>query len=311
MNPAIALCTLYEGDYHYGVGALANSLHASGFRGDLWVGTRGERPPWLTPTSHDCMELTGGMNLRFADIETPYHFSHYKPWWMRRVFKELAPTASTVAYVDPDIVVKAPWSFFEDWLAWGTALVGDFHVGISDDHLFRHHWRELAARRGLHLARRLDRYYNCGFVGLKRQDSVFLDTWGKLIESLPELGLPIDKLLPTPHLHPFRYTDQDLLNAALECGEWPLATLPASGMDLGGQLGGVMCHMTPGPKPWRTGYFLGQHRLRERSHACRMYWRFANHPIKPYTSSQYLIRRLDQKTAALFGRIYSVPGWKT
>ncbi len=309
MSSQVAICTLYEGDYHFGLAALANSLYASGFIGDLWVGTRGGRPPWLAGDPTDSLELSNGMHLKFISIDTPFHFSHFKPQFMAQVLAQDLG-ADRVAYIDPDIVIKAGWGFFDDWTSRGIALVGDFYEAISEDHLYRHHWRDFAVARQQKRVRKLDRYYNGGFVSIRRCDQDFLSVWENLIAGLPNLGLPIDKLLPATNLHPYQFTDQDLLNASLECGDWELATLQPSAMDLRGQVGQVMCHMTPGAKPWRCGYFLGPRRFRERSHACRQYWNHVNGPIHPYTSGELALRKLDQKLAALFGKIYAVPGWK-
>lgn len=300
-----AICTLYEGDYHYGLGALANSLHASGFQGTIWVGTRGNRPPWV---SGDSRKLPNGLELKFLDIQTPYHFSHYKPWFMQEIFDQSG--AEKVAYIDPDIVTKAAWSFFEDWTNRGVAVVGDFFEQVSEDHLYRYHWREHAVNSGAQTQRKLDRYFNGGFLSVRKSEVELLDIWAKLIEGLPKLGLPIDKLLPASALHPFQFTDQDMLNASLECGDWPLATLPPSGMDLRDQVGGVMCHMTPGAKPWRTGYFRGPKKWRPRTHAARMYWQYTDSPISLYSKKERALVRLDHKLEKVFGRFYAVPGWK-
>jgi hypothetical protein len=95
MNSAV--CTLFEGDYHYGVGALANSLYACGFRGKIYAGYRGPLPPWVAAPK----ELNGftefheveGLTLCFIPLTTNIHFANYKPDFMLEVWEKYCPEA--------------------------------------------------------------------------------------------------------------------------------------------------------------------------------------------------------------------------
>ena len=72
------VCTLFEGHYHYGVGALINSLHASGFKGRMICGHRGSEPSW----ANAARQLRDGIEVSFVPVGTNVHFSNYKPQFL-------------------------------------------------------------------------------------------------------------------------------------------------------------------------------------------------------------------------------------
>jgi len=124
MNSAV--CTLFEGDYHYGVGALANSLYAQGYRGILYAGYRGELPPWAAGTGvrDQAAEFTAaqGLILRFIPLATKIHLTNFKPDFMLSLWRDHCPDAQSLFYFDPDITVIGRWTFFEEWVEAGVAL---------------------------------------------------------------------------------------------------------------------------------------------------------------------------------------------
>ena len=106
-----AICTLFEGHYHLGVGALINSLHAAGYQGPVICGYRGAEPSWAGAAR----ELTGGITVKFVPVATAVHFTYYKPDFMNECWTVHAPDAEQLYYFDPDIVLKAPWNVLARW----------------------------------------------------------------------------------------------------------------------------------------------------------------------------------------------------
>ena len=112
MNSAI--CTLFEGNYHYGVATLSNSLFKQGFRGTIYVGYRGELPNWVLNGKNDpigkwkealTLNPVEGMQLVFLPLTTTYSLTNYKPDFMLELWEGAAEMQNALFYFDPDIVV--------------------------------------------------------------------------------------------------------------------------------------------------------------------------------------------------------------
>jgi hypothetical protein len=150
------ICTLYEGHYHHGVGALINSLYRHGFRGDIWVGYRAPLPPWAHPVEQSdsavIYRVVEGLVLRFVPLNTGTFLSNYKPHFAFRVLDQPAPDTDAVFYFDPDIMVKCNWLFYEAWAARGFACCEDIcYPHMPGTHPLRSAWPGDFARKPLHL----------------------------------------------------------------------------------------------------------------------------------------------------------------
>lgn len=294
-----AVCTLFEGHYHLGVGALINSLHASGFAGAIICGHRGAEPAWAAAAR----QLGGGLEIRFVPVTTDIHFTHYKPEFMRRCWTEFCPEATQLYYFDPDIVVKAPWSVLARWATDGVALCEDVNAYLPARHPYRLAWGDFLSSYGIAVARPLDRYYNGGFVGLPRTHASVLDLWSKIIGCAEqELG----SLSKIKFDHPnalFHTPDQDALNMALMSSDVPINGSGPEGMDFatGGHL---LSHAIGGRKPWRGGFLRDALRGQPPGSAQKSFFRFAESPLRLFPSAQLARLRFSLRSGALLGRMY-------
>ncbi len=251
MNSAV--CTLFEGHYHYGVAALANSLHAHGFRGTIWAGYRGPLPPWAGTSAE--FKVGDGPTIRFIPLATETHFANYKPTFMQQVMEVHAPEAGALCYFDPDIVVAGRWSFYEEWVEAGVALCEDVNSPVNETHPLRVAWRKFGTRTGLTLTPRTASYVNSGFAGVSRANMRFLRTWHEVLERMKvEIGTA-DYFQFHSHdrTYLFYRGDQDALNMAIEASDAPLSIVGKEGMAFSGG-GYIMYHSLGHPKPWRKQF---------------------------------------------------------
>jgi hypothetical protein len=306
MNSAV--CTLFEGSYHYGVGALANSLYAQGYRGVIYAGYRGDLPPWINGARAGGglkdFSPAEGLTLRFIPLITKIHLTNYKPDFMLSLWQEQCPQAESLFYFDPDITVIGGWPFFESWVRSGAALCADVNPSMPPQHPLRQAWKQFYQPHGIVFRRELDMYFNGGFVGVHRQHAEFLRCWQKLQELMaPEIG-GLQNVNVRDRTYLFHKTDQDALNVAAMCSESPICPIGQDGMDL--QLGGggyVMSHAVGGQKPWRK-QFLKSVCLRGESpsRADRFYFRHVESPIRLYPAAALSFKRASLLTASMVGR---------
>ena len=196
------VCSLFEGTYHLGLGALVNSLYRNGFRGTVFAGYRGALPPWANSTSTGSgttdFDVGGGCRIRFLLLDTSLHLTSYKPIFMRQMFTEFLKDEDILCYFDPDITVKCRWSFFEEWVQNGLALVEDATFPyLPSDHPLRFQWMEIARSAQLTEKRSLSRYYNGGFVGVPGRVRKVLEVWESLLEAAKVFGYDTTQLAST------------------------------------------------------------------------------------------------------------------
>lgn len=297
MNAAI--CTLFEGHFHYGLGALANSLHAAGFRGTLWAGYRGKLPPWAQGPRH---EVTAGFDIRFLPLETDRHLTNYKPEFMLELWEKQAREAEALFYLDPDMVLKCGWDFFEEWVRGGVALCEDINSPVNPTHPLRAQWQRHFVPHGIALDSQRPEYVNGGFIGVPLAHRVFLEEWKRVQAIVADSTDGMKGMNLGSRTFLFQKTDQDALNIAFLSTAAPVSVIGREGMDFA-RGGYTLSHATGSPKPWRKRMLLSALQGRGPRSADRAFWKHVEHPIRLYPAPRVRLARLDLALGAAVGRI--------
>jgi hypothetical protein len=303
-----AICTLFEGDYHYGVGVLANSLFHHGFQGVFWAGYRDRLPPWATPLRQESdyheLVVSEGCAIRFVRVDPAMHLANYKPHFMWDLL-ERDPALEAIFYFDPDIVNRCRWDFYEHWVRCGIALCGDSWYHVPANHPRRLAWQSFADDQGFPCQRLLEHHYNAGFIGLPRRSQSLLLLWQKLIDGAAAAGyLDLEDVYAdrTTYSYPYLPNDQVTLNLALMLVIDPLSTVGPDGMDfLPG--GTIMSHATvPHVKPWRKKLIGSALRGMPPSLTDKLFWQHTQEPVAVYSTEALRQKQLTLRVGAAIGR---------
>ena len=303
------VCTLAEGRYFYGVAALVNSLVRAGFEGMVLVGCRGARPEWLGALAHDAATDTYGVNpgvrLKLVEVAGEWHLNNCKPLFIDSVLSVICPKAELVYYFDTDIVINNAWSVFVNWARGGVLMVLDpADSYMSPHHVYRRTWQALAARLGL-TCREFTGYVNGGCVGISREHAEFASIWTGLMKVLESDGADMRKMKNATGKIEFSRMDQDVLNATIMATRTPLALLGSEAMGMFPWVGDVMPHAMWGTKPWARNYILDALRGFPPGRVHRAYWEVANHPIRPFPSAAFRLKRLQLAIGNFIGLLHT------
>ncbi|MFT3831387.1 MAG: hypothetical protein QM691_16955 [Opitutaceae bacterium] len=299
--------TLLEGHYHLGAAVLFNSLHAAGFRGKCIIGHRGPPPPWCTtrsPEGRPRWDGPDGFHVECVAVETTWHLTNHKPAFFQRLWREIVPDAERLFYLDPDVVVKREWLYFEDWADCGVALVEDVNPVMPNDHPVRQAWARFLRGAGFPPTQTRNAYYNGGFVGVHRRDASFVELWHRLIEAGQSAGFTPQTASQRMKQYPyFRFADQDFLNMAAMVSPLGLSTVGPSGMDFfpGGT---QLSHAMGRPKPWLRSYLGRAFSGIPLAAADRFFWAHAAGPIPAFSAGRVRWKKLDLAAASFLNRFY-------
>ena len=303
-----AICTLFEGDYHFGLAAFVNSLVHAGYEGTVWAGYRGQLPPWLRqlkPVDEQQNEywVAERVRLVFLKLETDIHLTNYKPQFMLELFADRARGSDHLWYFDPDICLCYRWSYFLNWQRHGIALCQEIvNLNLSETDPLRLQWKEIGTDLGLGEPRPLNFYANGGMVGLSATHVSFLHLWKRLLDHAGTTGCDLKQFQPGSREMPFFASDQDALNMAAMYTQHPLTVAGPEGM--GFVAGRTAMYHTVGPKPWKGSLLMRAMAGLPPSPAIKFFFTQVTSPIRVYSPIRVRAKQLACQLAAFIGRFY-------
>lgn len=314
-SPDSAICTLFEGHHHYGVAGLINSLYKNGFRGDFFAGYKGDLPFWTTGLSDQLdkywegaktMQIKNDLKIHFLPLDTNWHLTHYKPFFMLALEKKFPEQVKSIFYFDPDITIKSEWTFFERWIQHGVALVHEIAaVYMPPTHPTRKEWNVLINKAGLAIQHSLYSGINAGFCGIAGSDFSFLKMWSNIITAaIDYYGINPKIFAQTENNHLFHFADQDALNIAAMCYEGQISEMGPDAMDFVPNGWKVMSHATGLSKPWKKKFILSAIKGVSPSRPDQAYWFIDGGIIKTHTNSLVRLKRASIKISSFIARFY-------
>lgn len=320
-----AVCTLFEGHYHFGVATLSNSLYSQGFRGTVYVGYRGSLPNWAQTGKkepvgkwEDAVKVSpaNGLQLVFLKLATTYSLTNYKPDFMLELWEDAAKDADALFYFDPDIVVVDSWACYEQWVNCGVAVCEDINSPLQEFHPRRQGWRNYFKNYNIDLQFKNPIYVNGGFVGLIKKNISFLKLWVKLQERMSDAIGGLDKSIFQNQIHNsniqkmegfqfFDKSDQDALNATIEAYHGNVSYLGKDGMGfIPGEA--TMIHALGSFKPWKINHFTRFFKGRVPRKEDVVYWEYSRSPILAHSKAEIRKKQFAIKVSKFLGRFYKV-----
>lgn len=301
--------TLAEKRYHYGLGALVNSLYQGGFRGKVYCGTRGELPTWIGQTKQEAdttiYSPAEGLEIHFVKLTTTRHFALYKTRFMLDMLPR-EPQATHAYFIDADIVVKCKWETLQAWTGDELAVCEDACAGeggyVPERHPLRRAWSAWLKQENMPVSRQLERYFNSGFLGISLKHKNFLELWNTMLEKVCAFNGNDQSISFKNREHLFYIPDQDSFNLALMRADVPINAVGIEGMDFGPH-GYLLSHAVRHPKPWDANFLLRVLIKNPPSKPERYFVKYLERPIKVFGPLMTWWKKTSLKIAQELSRL--------